>query len=84
MGKRKTLAKNQHGGSNDQATQAAASVYCGGHGGHSGKSWNVAMAGEIVPNTRTVTAFNLVVTAVGTLIFSGADGTITAAFPPAT
>jgi len=48
------------------------------------KSWNVAMAGEIVPNSRTVTAFNLVVTDVGTLIFSGADGTITAAFPAAT
>jgi hypothetical protein len=53
-------------------------------GGHQGKTWNVAMAGEIVPNTRTITSANLVVTDVGTLIFSGFDGTITAAFPAAT
>jgi hypothetical protein len=48
------------------------------------KSWTVTMAGEIVPNTMTITATNLVVTDVGTLIFSGSDGTITAAFPAAT
>ncbi|HEX3338765.1 MAG TPA: hypothetical protein VHT68_06275 [Pseudolabrys sp.] len=60
-------------------------LFGGGHGGHGPalKSWNVAMAGEIVPNSRTVTAFNLVVTDAGTLIFSGPDGTITAAFPAA-
>lgn len=48
------------------------------------KSWNVTMTGEITPNSKTVNAVKLVVTDVGTLIFSGADGTITAAFPPAT